>query len=787
MLLAFVLSSMPRLLAVLSSILIFLPLSAWAQWEMLEDIQEQGLDFSTANESGIRIDPELQTISLTGGAKVDHQGVKLHADEMVLQGSSQDIFLTGDVRVYRDDLVFRGDSAIYNYGSGKLTANELRSGQEPILFSTEEFRTQLDTETKSADFLEADSVYLTTHDNETPNYHLEASRVTIYPPPANRIEMHDVKVVVGNRTVFWFPYFAQSLNEELGWYFSPGFNSTWGGYLQSEYGVMWEDHTLVKYQLDLRTKRGVAFGLELESQKHKKNDNFGLMKLYYGHDLAPETSNTTRQRRDLNPDRYRFSLQHRVYVPGPEESSLYVDIDVNKLSDEFVYEDFFPSVFKIDPNPENLINIVKTHPRGTVSALARMDLNDFFRSDQRLPEIALDATRQSVLGTSLFYEGETSIGAYREPLSSLENDFLRGLGGDFEDFFGVSASTVDPQGLRTILDDLRDQVDGYSFKRFDTFHQLSYPIAFGNGASLVPRVGLRNTSYFDIDSGNPDIDSSESRTLVHAGFEGSLKFSREYPNMLSKWWGLNGARHIVQPYFNYSYLGGADLSGTVPRIDRLTPSTSLRPIDLGRFTAIDDINPWNIMRFGVRNVLQTKRDGRSHNWLQLNTYMDTYLEDPEFDRDYSNLFNELTWHPLPWLKMEVDTQVPLFNNDQDFIEVNSRLRFMPTNRTEVILGHRFLNDHPFFGDSNLLNMRFYTRINENWGFGMYHRYEMDDNTLELQQYSVHRDLGAWTAAVGAIARDNRGGDEYGLVFALTMKDLPRVRLPLSIDPNPAGR
>lgn len=599
--------------------------------------------------------------------------------------------------------------------------------------------------------------------------------------------MHDVRIFIGNQQVFWFPYLAKSLDEELGWYFRPGFNSTWGAYLQSEYGIRWQDHTLVKYQFDFRSRRGLAGGIELHSQRFKENENFGTMKFYYANDLNPDISRGDLPRSDVNEDRFRFSLQHRVYLPGPEESDLYVDIDVNRLSDRYLYEDFFPDELETDPNPENMINVVKRHPGGTLSVLARFNANEFFRSDERLPEVALDVTRQSLLDTSFFYEGSTTVGAYREPLSTFEREFLRGERGSLEEFFGVPASAVDPRELRSLLDELQAQVNGYSFKRFDTYHQLSYPLTSEKGFTLAPRLGLRHTTYFDIDSGNPDIDSSESRTLFHAGIEGAFKLFREYPNVRSERWGLNELRHIIQPYFNYSFLAGNDLSGDVPRIDRLTPTTQLRPIDIAKFIAVDDLAPWNVVRVGMRNVLQTKRDSRTHNWLQLNTYVDTFVEDPEGNRTFSNLYNEILWHPLPWLKLEVDSQVPALSNDEEFTELNSRVRYMPTRDMEFIVGHRFLNDHPFFGDSNLVNFRFYTRLNENWGIGAYHRYELDDNTLELQQYSLHRDLGSWSAAFGALARDHRDEQRCGLVFALSLKDIPRLRLPFSIDPDPAGR
>jgi hypothetical protein len=65
---------------------------------------------------------------------------------------------------------------------------------------------------------------------------------------------------------------------------------------------------------------------------------------------------------------------------------------------------------------------------------------------------------------------------------------------------------------------------------------------------------------------------------------------------------------------------------------------------------------------------------------------------------------------------------------------------------------------------------------------------MDDQTLEFQSYSVHRDLSSWSASIGAMVRDNRNGEsDFGLLFSLTLKDFPQVSIPLDMDPNPTGR
>jgi hypothetical protein len=115
------------------------------------------------------------------------------------------------------------------------------------------------------------------------------------------------------------------------------------------------------------------------------------------------------------------------------------------------------------------------------------------------------------------------------------------------------------------------------------------------------------------------------------------------------------------------------------------------------------------------------------------------------------------------------------------------MTFMPTDYLDFSVGHRLLQDHPFFEDSSLVDFRIYARINENWGVSAYERYELDDSTLETQQYSVHRDLTSWVAAVGATIRDNRGETDYGLLFSLTLKDFPSVRIPVDFDPQAGAR
>jgi LPS-assembly protein len=239
--------------------------------------------------------------------------------------------------------------------------------------------------------------------------------------------------------------------------------------------------------------------------------------------------------------------------------------------------------------------------------------------------------------------------------------------------------------------------------------------------------------------------------------------------------------HILQPYSTWSYISTNDFEPGDPGVDRLTPTTRPRPLDPMRFTAIDELQSWNVMRFGARNRLLSKRDGQSFEWLYLDTYLDAFIEDPEGQRNFSNLYNDVRWQPLPWLGVDLETQFPIADGGSGFSEFNTRLHFMPTDNFDFSFGYRLLDGHPVLNDSSRFDLQSYTRLNENWGIGMRHVLELDDGTLEHQQYTVHRDLGNWVAGLGLSFRDNRLEEEYGLVFSLTLKDFSMVSLPFEID------
>jgi len=97
------------------------------------------------------------------------------------------------------------------------------------------------------------------------------------------------------------------------------------------------------------------------------------------------------------------------------------------------------------------------------------------------------------------------------------------------------------------------------------------------------------------------------------------------------------------------------------------------------------------------------------------------------------------------------------------------------------VGHRFLDNHPVLVDSQRIDMRAYARLNDRWGVGFFQLWELDDGTLEVQQYTIHRDFNHWVASMGITQRDNRLKDEFGVVFSFTLKEFPSASVPFKLD------
>ena len=762
----------------------------------------ENLNISNFGGGIIEWNNELGLLFYRGpGIKVTgDNGMEIFSDNAVIDRKAETATLVGNVSVYQGNLLQRGERVVYDYGRKLLDVRELRASIDQILLESGKFTSE---DRGGKKVYVGEDAGITTHDVADPNYWLRARKTTIY--PGDKIVFKNLWLYAGDTPVFWLPYLSQPLNAELGYHFVPGARSNWGPYLLNTYGIMLggtlneetgenEDAWLLsRWHLDLRALRGVGAGVDLVDTRLGGEDDFHGLSVYYADDLAPDTQVSGRPRSLVDADRYRVQLRYRRELDIPDvEGDWRIEANLALLSDQHYLEDFDPEAYRSDPSPDNTLGIYRRDDSSLLSLYTRFRLNDFYRADTRLPEVSFDQARAPLFGLPVLHEGGTSFGVIGEKAADpLRDSIIRPL---------LKLSATDPKAQR-LLEQLRGyerqlaekilalpvndprrgaiqaQLLDSSYTRLNTYQELSLPLKFGGFLNIIPQAGLGYAHYGSVEG---PVDSSD-RIHLHVGTEASVKLSKEFDGFRYPSLGLDGLKHILQPYSIWSVVSTNGFDSLGSSVDRLSPTTRPRPLDPSRFTAVDDLQGWNILRLGMRNRLLTRRDQQSYEWLLVDTYLDAFIEDPEDRREFSNLNNDIRWRPLPWMGIDLNTQFPVVQDGSGFREITSQLRFMPNDSFEIALGYGMLNGHPVFVNSNRIDLRTYTRLSENWGFGSLHVLELDDGTLEAIQYTIHRDLGNWVAGVGLTRRDNRLQQEYGIMFSLTLKDFPSVSLPFRLD------
>ncbi len=721
-------------------------------------------------------------VSITQPARDGSYGIQLFSNRATLNTQEKTVRLTGDVSIYSGSTLHKGDSAFYDYSSRKFKTKNLRSGLDPIFLEAGAFESET---IDGRQVYVGENAGLTTHDRKDPNFWIRSNKTTVF--PGEKVIFKNLKVYAGETPVFWLPYLSQPLDKDLGYLFIPGARSNWGAFLLNRYGIMLggerdavtgenkDAWLLAQFHFDILSRRGIGLGVDLRDTRREDNENLTGFSYYYLNDSDPSQRRAGERRRNVNEDRYKIQLRDKIRVAQMLGSSRDISVDafanVTILSDEFYLEDFEPRTFRTDPEPDNVIGISAQNQSSQLSLHARIQPNDFYQTATRLPEITFDQVRRPIFekrfGGGWLHEGHTSLGIFEEDLTGVRDGRLR------EERESLLLSR--PGSPR--IGEIDSLLNARGFTRFHTYQELSRPFKIGKHLNIVPRAGIGYTAYTSVDGPA----SSSDRTHLYAGVEASLKFSKRYANVSNEKLGLDGLLHIIQPYANASWLRSDSLSPLFGGVDTLTPSTRPRLRSPGRFSAIDDLEDWGVFRLGIRNRLLTSRDGGSHNWLSLDTYIDTFSQDPEFGRNISNLYNDLNWDPVPWMRLSLETQFPIVKEESGFSEISTSATFMPARSTEFTVAHRFLKDNPIQEDSNLIDLRVYHRLSSLWGIEVRQRWELEDGALEIQRYNLQRDFQSWIISAGLVIRDNRTVDEYGFLLSFILKDFPSVELPLSID------
>jgi LPS-assembly protein len=723
---------------------------------------------------------------------VHYKGDVIFADHIIFDRSTRVMIATGNARIFTNDKVYRGDSITYNLDTKAITSTNFKAADYPRFMAGQQVTTP------EFNHYRLTKALFTTSNRQNPSFHFEAG--TIEYRPNDEVVLKNVVVFVGDVPVFYLPLFVQSLTDSRPTYqFSIGDSGQFGYFMNNTYNWVANDKMRGSVELDLREKRGYAGGVDVQYFPSPTSDI--LLKTYYAQDnlysqTDPTFPNSPAHGNLTNHDvydgvpfdnRYRIAYQHHLEF-GPDFSST---ADLNLWSDPWITRDYFPGEYQQANQPANFVSLNQYNPNFTISLLASPQVNPFFETVERLPEFLVESKQQKIFGLPIEYTSQSSVvnfqrkyadtSDFRDPLdypyTSFPNNVPQETAYNF--YHPNQTPGFDPT-----------QLNNYSAYRYDTYHELSYPHQYFNFLSLTPRIGGRFTYYSDdnqdiTDTANNDgmssdkILNSKARLAGNVGLAGDFKISRTWLNVSDPNLGINGIRHEVEPFFDSTYAPSPTVSPNAIRgFDDRLYSTQLQPLDWTEYNSIDSIDREAVVRFGVWNKIQTKRDGVNYDLATLQTYADA-----DFDRNFSaatphstlsNLFNKFSFNPTPQLTFQSLSSLAV--DGDSYNEIDNNVIWSPDPSLRFTFGDDYINHSPIFSDSNQATLDVFYRLNEHWQLEGREQINASTGHQQLQEYTVYRDLDAWLLGMTYSNSELNGHGNHTVYFTLTLKAFPKYQL-----------
>lgn len=688
-----------------------------------------------AEVNRINLDTSVVTYTNLSGqpVTVKYGPAVLTAQMVRIDSQTTETLAQGNVVLVQEGgKVWRGDQLKYNFQTRVISGSNYRAGLPPYFVSGD----SLITDPTNNTYVTTNG-YFTSDDVPNPAYRIRAKKIIIV--PGKSIEAREAVAYIGDVPVFYFPYYHKEFDRHPNNYeFLAGYRSVWGPFLLNTFNWYLNPQLNGAVNLDLRGQRGIAGGPDFFWHDHTFGE--GMLRYYYADDTSPRrvfgypTPDESRQR-------LLFADQWRL------RTNLTVKAAVAYQSDPFIIRDFFESEYHGNVQPKSFFEVDQAWRNWDLNALSQFRVNDFQETVERLPDVKLTGLRQQIGPTPLYYESESSAGYFRH-------------------LFPTETNSVYSPGI----------TNAFAAARVDTYHQIILPWNLFGWLNIIPRVGQRFTYYSETD-GRGTTQDDEFRSVFNTGAEITWKASRVYRGAESDLLDMHGLRHIVEPSINYVFVPDPDVRPhQLPQFDSQLPSSRLLPIEFPDYNSIDSIDSQNVIRWGLRNKLQTKREEGVDDLLNWAVYADWRLTPHHGQSGFSDVYSDLDFKPQHWLLFNSETRYSI--GEGQFREANHAVTIQPGEDWSLSLGHRYRENTPELGiGNNLILATLYYRLNENWGLRTQHIFEARDGVLEYQYYTLYRDFRSWTGALTFRVRESRfGSDDFTVAFTLSFKAFPKFNL-----------
>ncbi len=720
-------------------------------------------------------DHEKRVITYTAGSSPIYlrtgEGEEIFAQRITVDMQNEVAALEGPLVIYQGDTLMRAEGGDYDWKHAVARVTHVRAKASGAIIrgsSAEYAKTPA-----GKNRITIHHAFITTEDVEKPGMWVGTGTLTVYPGDygtVSRLSISGPERDMAIPVLGWLPL-SHSLNPNEGYMCVPGAKSIWGTYLLSQYGIL-VGHRRVEHgmpvadyiltpRVDFRTRRGVAGGLDFVSEKmHKEYQDSRGLQVYGIADEHPDINPLSVSRESVGHRRHRVAMQSLWDVSpratGKDAPSWTLAADINLLGDRYVLQDFFEDEARLNDKPDNNVRLERLTPRSSSMFLARFAPNDFYSTDERA-ELSYYRPR-TVLGSShIAYETRNVVSLLRQNIPAEQRAFYR-----------ARLSEINSQELREYYTRL---LNSGSYVRVNSTHELSTNVKVLRFLNITPKVGGGYTGYYRVEDVGAD-----NRLMGYLGCDFDIKFYRYFPSVRSPRLGLNGLYHVIHPYAEISHGSISSSNPYVPQMD--TWSTTMgnstvcpMPLDFMGFTGIDGWANWTVWRLGMRNVLSTVYDGESRTFIDWNLFLDYNIDNPNTETRFSNVYSLILVNLTSQCSLRVETQTPTVRGGDGFRQYNTSLSLVPFPWLETQIGHRYISNHPIQTDSNYSYFQVNVRLNERYSAAARISWDVQENRVPLQQFSLTRKFGPWYLGTTVMLRDNGGKRETGLGISVTLGEL----------------
>ncbi len=675
-----------------------------------------GRDFSSGATSATNLPVDVKARYLeydrAGGLITAHENVvvtrgvaRLTCDMATVDVNTHEVHAVSNVVFKGDGLEWRGDEFTYNFKTRTWRTGAFTSYFDPFFVRSESANT-----TNGVTYLLHNAVITTcnmAHPDEHYLVRVQELRIT---PKQDFTGKHAV-FELGGIPVFYLPYWKRPIKDrDLGFNAAVGYRSDMGMVVQTTTRYRAQPGLDFLTAVDERTLRGPAIGETMVWNQSSPFGN-GAFGGYYMNDPRGPSEHGDGDPYPISSDRYRVFAK---------ESSDFTDRDYflmqgTYLSDPYIEEDFFDSLYRAQSQPINFATVTHRGDQYVADVTVDKRLNNFFTDVDRLPEASLQFAPQTLEDTPFTIESRTRAG-WIEKLWSQD-----------------AAGQVNQEN--------------YHAMRVDSANILRYPARLGF-LSVVPRAGYRGTFYSETPgylSSSSVVTQNETnqvvaggvtqqvvqattttntfqslfnrganlRNVFELGVENSFKAYRvwsEDDNMFGR-----GLRHVVEPYANYT----------------LVPQPNLETADLYQFDDVDSIGRRQQVKLGAVNRWQTRRHGEVLTILDLDTYTYLNLWRDNGARPLDDLYVRAEFVPINGISLRSDLAYNAYTGAFDKTDTRIMLAFDPA--WSLSFNHFLMNDISSLVSADLT----FTPVKD-WSYNLFGRYEFQTSTFQEEGFAIIR-------------------------------------------------